>query len=128
MRLISIILSFAILFAGCYTNTPLTKDSPPSSAEVSFRLKDGAYILSNEYQRVENGYKVIGKLVNKENKNSRDFSGIVSDEQIKEVVSKDFDTVKTVGSVVLVVGVLSVAGYLVFRADMKNDSFGHLPD
>ena len=60
MKLMCIILSFAILLTGCYTNTPLTKDSPPSTVEVSFRLHDGTYILSTEYQRVENGYKVGG--------------------------------------------------------------------
>ena len=96
MKLMCIILSFAILLTGCYTNTPLTKDSPPSTVEVSFRLHDGTYILSTEYQRVENGYKVVGKLVNKENKNSKEFSGIVSDEQVKEVVSLEFDVGLTV--------------------------------
>jgi hypothetical protein len=112
MKPMCIILSFTIVFAGCYTHTTVTHDSPlPSpTAEVSFRLNDGTYILSNEYQRVENGYKVVGKLVNKENKNSKDFSGIVSDDQIKEVVANEFSPVKTVG-VVLSIGIVVVMWY-----------------
>jgi hypothetical protein len=103
-----IILSFAVLCVGCYTHTTVTKDSPllPPTIEVSFRLNDGTYILSNDYQRVENGYKVVGKLVNKENKNSKDFSGIVSDEQLKEVITNEFNMGKTVLAVALTVGIL----------------------
>jgi hypothetical protein len=107
MKLMCVILSFAILFAGCYTHTTVTKDSPlpPPTVKVCFRLTDGTDIFSNEYRRVENGYRVVGKLLNKENKNSKNFSGIVSDEQIKEVVTNEFSPVKTVG-VVLGIGVV----------------------
>ena len=110
MKLLCIILSFAIVFAGCYTHTTVTHDSPlpPPTVEVSFRLNDGTHILSNEYERVENGYRVVGKLVNKENKNSKDFSGIVSDEEIKEVVTNEYDAVKTVGAAVLTVSIFLV--------------------
>ena len=79
MKLICVILSFAILLAGCYTNTPLTKDSPPSTAEVTFRLNDGTFIVSHTYQRVENGYHVVGTSVSREYWNS--------DKDIDEVVT-----------------------------------------
>ena len=110
MKLISIILTFAVLFAGCYSHTTVTKDTPlpPPTVEVAFRLNDGTHILSNEYQRVENGYKVEGKLFNKENKNSKDFSGIVPDEQIKEVVTNEYDPGKTVGGVMLGIGIAAI--------------------
>ena len=48
-------------------------------------------------------------MVNKENKNSRDFSGILSDEQVKEVLTNEFSRGKTVLAVALTVGIL-VAG------------------
>jgi hypothetical protein len=109
MKLICVILSLSILLTGCYTHTTVTKDTslPPSTVEVSFRLCDGTHILSSEYQRVENGYMVMGKLVNKENKNSKDFSGIVPNEQIKEVVTNEF----SIGLTVL--GVVGGAGLIV---------------
>jgi|WetSurSiteA1Bulk_404760.scaffolds.fasta_scaffold241520_1 hypothetical protein len=111
MKLLCVILSFAVLLTGCYSHTTLTADSPQSTYEVSFRLKNGAYILSHEYQRVENGYKVEGKLVNKENKGSKEFSGIVSDEQVKEVVTNEFDAGLTVGGVLLVAGLVYASAY-----------------
>jgi hypothetical protein len=127
MKLVCVILSFAILFAGCYTHRTVTKNSPlpAPTVEVSFRLNDGAYILSGDYRRVDDGYRVVGKLVNKENKNSKEFSGIVSDEQIKEVVAIEFSPVKTVG-VVLSVGVVLVGGlwYAVSTAPL---GLGKLP-
>jgi hypothetical protein len=113
-------LSFALLFSGCYTHTPLTKESPPSTVEVAFRLNDGTYILSSEYQRIENGYKVVGKLVNKENKNSRDFSGIVSDEQIKEAVTNEFNKTKTVSAAVLSVSIFLVGVGLAIAESMSS--------
>jgi len=104
MRILCIMVSLILLFTGCYTNTPLAKDSSPSSAEVSFRLNDGKYILSHFYQRVGRGYHVVGTLVNKDNKSSTDFDGIVGDEQITEVVTVEFSTEKTVLGVVLLGG------------------------
>jgi hypothetical protein len=122
MKLISIILSFAILFMGCCTHTTITKDTPlpPPTVEVTFRLNDGTYILSNEYQRVDNGYKVVGKLVNKENKESKDFSGIISDEQIKEVVTNEFDKTKTVSAAVLSVSIFLVGVGLAIAESMSS--------
>jgi hypothetical protein len=116
MKLICLILSFVVLFAGCYIHTTVTKDSPlpPPTVEVTFRLNDGTYILSNEYQRVENGYKVVGKMVNKENKESKEFSGIISDEQIKEVVTNEFSIAKTGLGVGLTIGIIAVIVYGVY--------------
>jgi hypothetical protein len=110
VKLICITVSFAILFVGCYSHTTVTKDSPlpPPTVEVTFRLNDGTYILSKEYQRVENGYKVVGKLVNKENRSSKEMSGIISDEQINEVVTNEYDAGKTVGGVMLGIGIAAV--------------------
>lgn len=104
-------MSFVLLLTGCYSSTTVTKDTPhpPLTVEVSFRLNDGTHILSNEYQRVANGYKVVGKLVDKENKNSKHFEGIVSDEQIEEVVIVKYDRGKTVSAIALTV-VLVVGG------------------
>ena len=118
MKLMCLILSFAILLTGCYTHTTVTKDSPlpPPTVEVTFRLIDGTYVLSTDYQRVENGYKVMGKMVNKENKNSRDFSGIVSDEQIKEVVTNEFSIGRTVLAVALTSAILVGGTLLILDA------------
>jgi hypothetical protein len=118
MKLICIILSFAILLAGCYSHTTVAKDTPlpPPTIEVSFRLHDGTYILSHEYQRVENGYKVVGKLVNKESKNSKEFSGIISDEEIKEVVTNEFSIGITVLAVVLTSGIIMGGAALIIEA------------
>lgn len=119
MKPMRTILSFAILFAGCYTHTTVTKESPlpAPSVEVSFRLNDGAYILSNDYRRVDNGYRVVGQLVNKENNNSKAFAGIVSDEQINEVVANELNIGLTGAWVVLAgtVLVLIVYGAFVIR-------------
>ena len=126
MKLICVILSFAILLAGCYTNTPLTKDSPPSTAEVTFRLNDGTFIVSHTYQRVENGYHVVGILVSGEFWNGdKGFDGMIGDGQIKEVVSSELD----VASTVIVVGlpVLFLVGSIAFRASVEytTDNIAH---
>ncbi len=106
MKLICVCLSFAILVTGCYTNTPLTKDSPPVAAEVTFRLNDGRVIVSRTYERIANGYHVIGTIRNREFRTEWDFDGIVQDEQIKEVVIIELDITKTVITAVLGVGII----------------------
>jgi hypothetical protein len=118
MKLLCLIMSFAILLAGCYTNTPLTKDSPPSTAEVSFRLNDGTFIVSRTYHRVENGYHVVGTSVSRQYWNSdKAFDGILSDGQIKEVVSSELDVESTV--IVLGLPVLFLVGSVAFRASVE---------
>jgi hypothetical protein len=108
MKLLCVILSSAILLTGCYSHTTLTADSPHSTHEVSFRLKDGSYVLSRTYERAENGYKVLGKRVQEKSHTETDFSGILLDAQIKEVVTNEFDTGKTVGGVMLGAGLVAV--------------------
>lgn len=69
---------FTILLTGCYSHTILAKDDPPEppGVEVSFRLHNGIHILSHEHKRVEDGFQIVGKLITKDNKHSKDFSGI----------------------------------------------------
>jgi hypothetical protein len=111
MKLICVCLFFAILLTGCYSHTTITKDDPfPHPAvEVSFQLHDGRHILSHEYQRVENGYTIVGKLIYNDNKHSKDFSGIVPDDQIKNVVTNEFSKASTVSAVVATVLGIAVA-------------------
>ena len=115
MKLLCIILSFSILFAGCYTNTPLTKDTP-SRAGVTFRLNDGTSIVSSDYQRVEDGYQVVGELLPfREN-----FSGTITDRQIEEAVIVKFDTGKTVLAVVLTAGTAVAAYYAILAISFSS--------
>jgi hypothetical protein len=123
MKLMSIILSFAILFAGCYSNTTVTKDRPNTdNEELTFTLlwmKQGAirdiynrgeaYIISKQYHRIENGYEVMGTLVTPTIKSGTDFSGILYDNQIKEVAFIEYHETLTwivTGGVVLVVAAI----------------------
>ena len=105
MKIMCIILSFAILFIGCYTNTTVTKDTQEvddvrvDDANLIFRLKDGSYITSKggQHHRVENGYEVTGTHVSKEYYSStKDVSVVLLDEQIIEVVSGEVDVVPTI--------------------------------
>ena len=118
MKFMCIILSFTLFVTGCYTHATVTNTTPlpPHMVEISFRLHDGTYLLSNEYERVEHGYKVVGKLVNKENRNTKDFSGFVSDEQIKEVVTNEFSIGKTALAVALTVVILVGGTLLILDA------------
>jgi hypothetical protein len=117
MKLLCVILSFSVLLTGCYSHTTLTADSPQSKHEVSFRLKDGTFILSTTYERVEYGYKVVGKRVQQNPPAEIDFSGILLDTQIKEAVTNEFETGKTVVVLMLGVGLAAVAWYHLVRAE-----------
>jgi len=100
MKLLCILLSFAIFFAGCYSNTTVTKDTPNTDNEdLTFKLTDGSYIKSKggQHHRIADGYEVTGNHVyEKYNNNSRDFSGVLRDDQIKEVIISELDVTKTV--------------------------------
>jgi hypothetical protein len=115
-----IMLSFAVLLAGCYSHTTVTKDSPNlGNEELTFTLlwmKHGAirdiynrgeaYIISKQYHRIENGYEVMGTLVTPTIKSGKDCSGILYDDQIKEVTISEYHETLTwivTGGVVLVV-------------------------
>jgi hypothetical protein len=100
MKLTSIILSFTILLAGCYTPTVVTKDTPQlDNKELIFKLIDGSYVKSKggQHHRIADGYEVTGNHVyEKYNNNSRDFSGVLRDDRIKEVIISELDVTKTV--------------------------------
>ena len=108
MKLICVCLSFAILLTGCYSHATITKDDPlpPPNVEVTFRLNDGTYLLSHEYQRVENGYHIVGELHSDQSWNIKEFSGIIPDERISKVFIVEYDSGKTVVAVVLGVGIV----------------------
>ena len=62
------LLSFSILFCGCFTESSVTKDElAPGESKVIFYLKDGSYIksYSDHHHRVEGGYQISGTLVRK---------------------------------------------------------------
>jgi len=122
MKLLRVCQLFAILLAGCYSHTAVPKDGPlpPSTVEVSFRLRDGTHILSHEYQRLENGYHVVGKLVKNDNTQSEIFSGTVPDDHIKEVVTSEFDKVRTVSAVVATVIGIGVVFGLAVHSNMSR--------
>ena len=115
-------MSFVLLLTGCWSHRTVTRDTPlPSSTtELIIRLQDGRCIFSKTCERVENGYSVVGTLVSKENNTSRDFSGIISDEEIKEVVTNEYDGVKTVGAVVLTVSIFLVGVGLAIAESMSS--------
>jgi hypothetical protein len=123
MKPMCIILSFAILFAGCYSHTTVTKDSPNlGNEELTFTLlwvKQGsirdiydhgeACIISKQYHRIEGGYEVMGTLVTPTNESGKDFSGILYDNQIKEVAVIEYHETLTwivTGGVILVVAAI----------------------
>jgi hypothetical protein len=124
MKFLCIILSFAILFAGCYTNTTVTKDTPNQDGELTLWLHDGSHIISEsgQYNRLENGYKVVGKQSGKYSYPVA-FTGIVKDEQIKEVVSRECDVGLTV--VMVTFGIAIVVGIVIVAMSepMPGDGF-----
>jgi hypothetical protein len=112
MKLMCIILSVTILFAGCYTNTTVTKDTPSlDNEEITVTLADESMIISQsgQHHRVEDGYKIVGELRTKPTDHWSEryqrsdslFDGIVYDGQIKDITCREFDVITTV----LVVGV-----------------------
>jgi preprotein translocase subunit YajC len=99
MKLISIVLSFALLFTGCYTHTTVTKDTPNvEDKTLIFQLTNGSRIVARagQHHRIEEGYKIVY--------NSEDVE-ILLDEQIKEVVVREADA----GTSVLVAVVIPLA-------------------
>jgi len=139
MKLMRIILSFAILFAGCYTPTVVTSDTPQlDNKEIIFKLlwieRDGkkeiyehgeSYIISKagqQHQRIENGYLVSGKLV-KPYTFSKDFYGVLYDEQIAKVVSSEYDATLTWVVIGGVIGVVLVGGVIAIVATPTTPLF-----
>jgi hypothetical protein len=122
MRLVSVISSFAILLAGCYTNTPLTKDNTLNldGKDLTFYLTDGTYIKSQggKHHRIENGYKVAGK--SNSNQYWKEFDGIVLDEQIKDITISEYDEDLTTIAIVATVMVLAVTTVIIVSEISSN--------
>ena len=133
MRLLCIILSFAILLTGCYSSTTVTKDSPNlDNEEVTITLTDGSFIISKsgQHQRVEDGYRIVGQLRHtpKDNWNTLNyqrpdslFDGILLDEQIKEVVVDKLETERTILAVLFPVVII---GFIVIFTTKASTSGG----
>ena len=119
MKLLCIIMSFVLLFTGCYSNTTVTKEPPTTdNEELTFKLTDGSYIKSKggQHHRIEEGYEVTGNHVyDTYNNNSRDFSGVLRDDQISQVVNKELDVTKTVVAASL--GALLIVGLIMLIAN-----------
>ena len=103
MKLMCIILSFAVLLAGCSSNTLVTKDDVlDASSGFTFVLKDGSSIEANGwgYFSLENGYQIASS--------DGTPSVIILDEQIETILRKETDTGAIVGVGILLIGVLQV--------------------
>ena len=100
MKLISVILSFAILLSGCYSTMPFSKTAlAPDDRGVFFRLHDNSYVESDagDHHRIESGYEVKGQLVKGDFK--KEYEGVVRDNQISEIAIKEVNTGLTVFAV-----------------------------
>ena len=122
MKLACVTISFALLCAGCYSQTAVTKVDILNldNEELTFFLTDGSHIVSRagQHHRVENGFEVEGRLVkvwphtpdpwnpHKSQPSGRMFSGMVLDKQINEIAVSQLN----IGLTILGIGVpLAVA-------------------
>lgn len=100
MKLMCIRMSFILLLTGCYSHTIVPNDTPNlDDANLIFRLHEGSYITSKggQHQRIANGYEVTGNHVyERYNNSSKDFSGVLRDDQIDEVIISELNETKTV--------------------------------
>jgi hypothetical protein len=128
MKHMFVILSFVLLLTGCYTNSTVTKESPqiPDNEELTFYLTDGTSIKSKseEHHRVENGYRVRGKLVNTNQwwNVTEDFDGIARDEQIKDITIKEINSPLTIIFVAGIVG--GIAYVIISNTHSSGFNFG----
>jgi len=116
MKLMCIILSFDILFAGCFANTPVTKEDTQkdNGGKVTFWLHDGTYITSEggQYHRVENGYKVVGAHIGRYDQ-PLGFVGVIKDEQIYEITHYRFQVGRTIGGIAKWTGIFLLCSSVV---------------
>jgi hypothetical protein len=122
MKPISIILSFALLFAGCYSHTLVTKEDSSNLDDetLTFYLTDGTYITSKagNHRRIENGHEVTGEHVSKKYYNSsQNVSVVLHDDQISRVETNQLNVGKTVV-------VLGLAGLLFVGIIVGLNAFG----
>ena len=112
MKLMCLILSFAILLSGCYSQqaTRVVLDD----RDAVFTLKDDSYIKvsAGAHHRTLGGYDVQGILVGKDS--TQAFEGIVRDSQITEITVSEFDT----GLTALVIGAAIVACVIIAKPEM----------
>jgi hypothetical protein len=105
MKLTCIILSFALLCTGCYSHTIVPNDTPDvDDVELIFRLRDGSYITSKDGQhhRIVNGFEVTGTHVyERYNNSSKEYSGVLRDDQIEEVIVSELNVTGTVSASLL---------------------------
>lgn len=123
MKLMSIILSFAILLTGCYSQQATR--AVLDDRDVVFWLNDGSYIKveAGAHHRVFGGYDVKGTHVTKDS--TQGFEGIVRESQIKGMTSREFDVTATlivVGVPILVLVVVLLGQNMSFR-NMSLGSF-----
>ncbi len=129
-KTVSVICIFSTLITGCYSSTVVTSDTPqPDNQELVFTLlwiehdrtkyayENGkAYVVSDQHRRIENGYEVTGKLVTPEDRSGKSFSGVLYDDQIKEVTVSEYNALLTW---VIIGGV--AAAVVLFLATMELD-------
>jgi hypothetical protein len=112
MKLMCMILSFAILLTGCYSQqaTRVVLDD----RDVVFTLNDGSYIKAEAgaHHRAAGGYDVKGFFVGEDS--TQVFVGIVRNSQITGITVSEFDT----GLTALVIGAAIVACVIIAKPDV----------
>lgn len=112
----------AFLLAGCFTESPITKDEAvPDDTNAFFYLKDGSYVRSfgDHHQRIDSCYRVSGTLYRKGDSRGK-FEGVLPDSSITRITRNKFNWIATM--LALPIGALAVAG-AIFVA--SKDSFPH---
>ncbi len=107
-KIVSVLLSSAILWCGCYSYAPVAKDETlAGDKDARFRLKDGGWIEASagQYSRIEGGYQVSGTLVRQDpwqqlnlsgvRQTNTPFDGVVQDGDIKEVTVNRYNSGST---------------------------------
>lgn len=128
MKLMCIILSIAISFAGCYTNATVTKDTPNiDNQELTITRTDDSIIVSQsgQHHQVEAGYRIVGELRTKPKDHWSEgyqrsdslFDGILFDGQIREITCRQFDVITSVVvvGVSLLFTIVAVGGGVSYR-------------
>jgi hypothetical protein len=89
-KTVCIISLFALVLAGCYSESILTKGTPaPSDQTVYFYMRDGSYVKADKdcQKRIEGGYQVGGYLYSPGKATER-FSGVIHDSEIQKMTAK----------------------------------------
>ena len=92
-KTVCIISLFALVLAGCYSESILTKGTPaPSDQTVYFYMRDGSYVKADKdcQKRIEGGYQVEGYLYSPGKAMER-FSGVIHDSEIQKMTAKKLE-------------------------------------